>query len=421
VKPGRLLPPDSGGKLRTYNILRQLSTRHEVTYLSYYRGKKDQDYEREILRIFPKAIPIATYQSEFGGLGRYFDYPINLFRSAPYAVSKFAARPVRTSLKKLLNPKEFDVAICDFLASTPNFPTHLPIPTVLFQHNVETILWQRRAALAERLITRTVSAFEARKMTRYEGSQLRRFHHVIAVSEQDRAAMAQVIDSSRISVAPTGVDLAEYNYDPNSRQLGPLVAFTGSMDWEPNIDGVEYFCREIWPLVLAQVPDARFRIVGRNPSHRVTSLRSGSVEVTGSVSSIRDHLREATVIVVPLRMGGGTRIKIYEGMAMGKATVSTSVGAEGLDVVHQRDILLADEPAAFAHHVVELLSQETLRSDYEAAAAATAKKYDWSVVVRRFEEIRETVAQNHTSTGECDKSSRLPILASRPVERSSGN
>jgi glycosyltransferase involved in cell wall biosynthesis len=164
----------------------------------------------------------------------------------------------------------------------------------------------------------------------------------------------------------------------------PLVVFTGSMDWEPNIDGVEYFCREIWPLVLRRVPAARFRIVGRDPDPRVRRLACASVEVTGTVPAITDHLREAAALVVPLRMGGGTRLKIYEGMALGKATVSTSVGAEGLDVRHERDILLADDPAQFADYLVRILLDENLRRMYEASAAATAQRYDWSEIAKQF-------------------------------------
>jgi len=159
------------------------------------------------------------------------------------------------------------------------------------------------------------------------------------------------------------------------------------MDWEANIDGVEYFCKEIWQRVLAQAPEARFRIVGRDPHPRVKRLASDSVEVTGTVSSIIDHMRQAAVLVVPLRIGGGTRIKIYEGMAMGKATVSTSVGAEGLDVQHGRDILLEDDPVSFADAIVNLLGDVNLRQKYEAAAAATARQYDWSVIAARFAEV----------------------------------
>jgi glycosyltransferase involved in cell wall biosynthesis len=161
------------------------------------------------------------------------------------------------------------------------------------------------------------------------------------------------------------------------------------MDWAPNIDGVEFFCQEIWPQVLAKVPAARFRIVGRDPQPRVKALASENVEVTGTVPSIVDHLREAAVFVVPLRIGGGTRIKIYEGMAMGKATVSTTIGAEGLDVQHGRNILLEDSPAGFAGAIVTLLQDEPVRRQYEAAAAATARKYDWSVITEQFVKVLE--------------------------------
>jgi glycosyltransferase involved in cell wall biosynthesis len=224
-------------------------------------------------------------------------------------------------------------------------------------------------------------------MRRFEPEQARRFHHVIAVSEADRQAMSSMVDPSHISVVPTGVDLSKYRYDPTARPSGPIVIFTGSMDWEPNIDGVEFFCKEVWPLVLARIPQARFRIVGRDPHARVKKLASESVEVTGTVPSIVDHLRDAAVFVVPLRIGGGTRIKIYEGMAMGKATVSTTIGAEGLDVEHGRDILLEDTPATFADAIVTFLKDENVRRRYETAAAATARKYDWLVIAQYFVEV----------------------------------
>jgi glycosyltransferase involved in cell wall biosynthesis len=135
------------------------------------------------------------------------------------------------------------------------------------------------------------------------------------------------------------------------------------------------------------------RIVGRDPDARVKKLASPSVDVTGTVPSVIDHLREAAVLVVPLRIGGGTRIKIYEGMALGKATVSTRLGAEGLDVHHARDILLADDPQAFAEYVVRLLRDDGFRRRYEAAAAAAVRQYDWSVITQRFvEQLQDVIA-----------------------------
>jgi glycosyltransferase involved in cell wall biosynthesis len=190
------------------------------------------------------------------------------------------------------------------------------------------------------------------------------------------------------------VDLSQFRYDPDTGLDNRLVVFTGSMDWKPNIDGVEYFCKEIWPLILARIPGARFRIVGRDPDSRVRRLASDSVEVTGSVPSIVDHLRHAAVFVVPLRIGGGTRIKIYEAMAMGKATVSTTIGAEGLDVDNEHDILLADRPAPFADAVCSLLLDGERRRRLGKSASATAAKYDWSEITKRFVEALQLTIQS---------------------------
>jgi glycosyltransferase involved in cell wall biosynthesis len=393
VKPGKLLPLDTGGKLRTYNILRQLSSQHALTYLSYYGGHRDHAYERDIVTQLPGTVTVHTAAPDTTEFERRLDYLRRLADPAPYAVSKFTDPSVRALLAEWIPQRRFDVAVCDFLSSALNFPDQLATPTVLFQHNVESILWKRKAEFEPRWIDRLVSKIEYAKMRRCEPAQVRRFHHVIAVSEQDRAAMHSMLDPAHISVVPTGVDLTMFTYDPRTRPQGPIVVFTGSMDWEANIDGVEYFCREIWPLVAARVPRARFLIVGRNPHPRVERLASDSVEVTGTVPSVVDYLRAAAVFVVPLRIGGGTRIKIYEAMATGKATVSTTIGAEGLDVRHGRDIMLADDPATFADAVVNLLDDEALRRRYEAAAAATARQYDWSVIARRFAEVLQRTLQ----------------------------
>jgi glycosyltransferase involved in cell wall biosynthesis len=164
------------------------------------------------------------------------------------------------------------------------------------------------------------------------------------------------------------------------------------MDWEPNIDAVEYFCREIFPRVLVAFPNARFQIVGRNPHSRVRKLASSSVEVTGTVPSVAEHLRNATVVIVPLRIGGGTRLKIFEAMAMRKAMVSTSIGAEGLDVTSGKDCLLADDAPSFAAAILAVLRDPALRRSYEDSAAALAARYDWSQIGRRFAEALSEAA-----------------------------
>jgi len=156
------------------------------------------------------------------------DYLRRLPLRAPYTVSKFTSPEVQKLLADWIPQRRFDVAVCDFLASTLNFPQTLPTPTALFQHNVETVLWKRRAEFEAKWLDRMLSKLEYAKMVRFEPQQIRRFHHVIAVSDADRQAMSSMVDPSHISVVPTGVDLSKYRYDPDARPAGPLVVFTGS-------------------------------------------------------------------------------------------------------------------------------------------------------------------------------------------------
>jgi polysaccharide biosynthesis protein PslH len=384
VKPGKLLPLNTGGKLRSYHILRHLSALHPVTFLSCYGGQRDRKYEADVQAKFPGAVFAHDPTIELKDIRRRISFVRSLPKKVPYSISSFRAPRVQRLLSSRAFCSQFDVAVCDFLASTVNFPRGLRIPTVLFQHNVETLLWKRRAQFGSSWQRRLIAWAEYAKISRYEQEQLRRFHHVFCVSPEDRDAMTAMGSSAHITVIPTGVDLRSYESTPDQESADPVVMFCGSMDWEPNIDGVEYFCREIWPHVLARVPSARFRIVGRDPDLRVRKLASSSVEITGTVASVAEHLRQASVLVVPLRIGSGTRIKIYEGMAMGRATVSTKLGAEGLDVHHGCDIFLSDDSRQFAQHAVELLLDRDLRQKCGQQAAQCAQKHDWSVVVQFF-------------------------------------
>ncbi|MDT5063399.1 MAG: polysaccharide biosynthesis protein PslH [Acidobacteriota bacterium] len=403
VKAGKLLPVDTGGKIRSYNLLRQLASHHSLTLLSYYGGARDENYERKIMEHLPGAETIHTGAPETT-LAQAGDYLRHLFSRAPYAVTKFTSPRVKSRVKSWMDERRFDVAVCDFLSASLNFPRELLTPSVLFQHNVESALWQRQAEHEPNLLKRIAFKLEAAKMSRYERAAVNRFQQIIAVSEHDRVLMSEMTDAARISVVPTGVDLSQYRAakvaDAETSELhpapvkgrAPLVVFLGSMDWEANIDGVEYFCRDIWPRVRSSVPGARFRIVGRNPHPQVLRLASESIEVTGTVPSVVEHLREATVVIVPLRIGGGTRLKIFEAMATGRAVVSTTIGAEGLDVHHGQDILLADDAGEFADSVITLLTDEEKRKHFESAAAQLAAQYDWEVVARRFEEMLARVA-----------------------------
>jgi polysaccharide biosynthesis protein PslH len=397
VKANKLLPVHSGGDIRSFNILRHLAERDQVVFFSYYDGARDSQYESELEKELPGSVCVCTGKRQESTWARGVDYLMRLPDSAPYAVSRFASVAVQARLRACLSQNRPDVVICDFLDAAINLPFQngsFLVPSVLFQHNVESEIWRRHAENGSGWAMRLVYRWEASKMLRYEQTEVRRFNHVIAVSEHDKKLMSAWVAPERVSVVPTGVDTKQFRPSEQRAPHNALVVFVGAMDWEPNVDAVKYFCAEIWPQIREKVPDARFRIVGRSPDRRVQKLAGDSIEVTGRVRSVVEHLREAAVVVVPLRIGGGTRLKIYEAMAAGKAVVSTSVGAEGLDVHHGEDSILADTTQSFAEAVVTLLCDDSLRRRYEEAAARLASQFDWSAISERFAQLLKQVSSS---------------------------
>ena len=272
-------------------------------------------------------------------------------------------------------------------------PWHLPIPKVLFSHNIETLVWKRQCAVARNPLWKAVCWREYCTTALAERRYLNLADHVLTVSDTDRDLFARTIKPAKITVIPTGVDLDFFRPSAGEEQPNTLV-FTGSMDYMPNEDGICYFLEQILPRVRFHLPKVALLVVGRRPSPRLLKLATMTpgVEVTGAVDDIRPYVKRGSVYVVPLRVGSGTRLKIFEAMAMGKPIVSTSVGAEGLPVRTEQNILIADSPDAFANAVVRLLLDHSLRSDLgRAARELVVQKHSWASVAHHFELALETL------------------------------
>jgi glycosyltransferase involved in cell wall biosynthesis len=238
-------------------------------------------------------------------------------------------------------------------------------------------------------VSRRLLAQQWRRMLRFERAALERFELVLAVSDTDARTFERLYPRALrapVHVVQTGVDTTYFSPAPDAARPAHLV-FTGSMDWLPNEDGVVHFVEEILPRIRSRMPGVTFSIVGRAPTPAVRRLADQTgIEVTGRVDDVRPHVAAAHVYVVPLRIGGGTRLKIFEAMAMGKAVVSTTIGAEGLPVTDGRDIVIADGPEAFADAVVRVIDQPEVRQRIESAARRlVVERYDWSSVAGDFE------------------------------------
>ena len=396
VKAGGLVPPDTGGKIRSYNILRELARTHSIAFFSFYAAHSP-DIHDDLRSIFGEVICMPLALPPPKGPREMLDYTANLLTREPYNIAKYCRSDVRTRLGQLLRKNECDVIVCDFLTAAGVVPWDDPRPKVLFTHNVEAAIWKRHFEVAANPLWKAVSALEWKKMDAAERRYLRLADHVLTVSESDADTFASFLPRNRLTVIPTGVDLQYFRPSPDEEDPD-LIVFTGSMDWMPNEDGIFFFAESIFPLIRQRRSSTKLVVVGRNPSHRLQEMvrRHSGIELTGWVEDVRPYPRRGSVCIVPLRVGGGTRLKIFEAMAMAKAVVSTTVGAEGLPVRHGETILLGDTPEAFAGHVLDLLDNpQRRRSLGQAAHDLVSRSYGWSKIAEGFGQTLRRVIQEH--------------------------
>ena len=385
VKAGGLVPPDTGGKIRSYNILRELARQHSVTFFSFYAAH-DSDLHPDLKDIFDRVVCVPLRLPAPKSLAEMRDYGIRWLSSEPYSITKYCRPDVRHRLHALLKQETYDVILCDFIFAAGVIPWDWPTPKVLFTHNVEATIWRRHYEVATNPIWKAISWWEWRKMEAAERRYLRLADRVLTVSETDRDAFAAFLDPGKLTMIPTGVDVDYFQPVPVEETPNSLV-FTGSMDWLPNEDAILYFVDAILPLIKQQCPEVSLEVVGRSPSRKLQALAETekSMRLTGWVEDIRPFVARDSICIVPLRIGGGTRLKIFAAMAMGKAVVSTSVGAEGLPVQSGENILLADTPNDFADSVVSLLRDANERRRLGTSARALVQeKYSWPRVAESF-------------------------------------
>lgn len=408
VKAGGIVPADTGGRIRSLHILKELARRHSVSIFTYYaehfgdqhRGSNQARELREFADVV--AIPIAL-PSERSSRD-YFSYARTLFSSEPSSMQViggesggrlryFDSGAMRQRLGNLIAGGKFDVLICDFIYPAGLIDWTLSCPKVLFTHNVEAQLWKQQFEAANHPIRKFLYWREWRALSAAERRYALEADHVVTVSEQNRAVFADFVDPARISTIATGVDLDFFQ--PANYTASHSMVFTGSMDWTPNQEGILFFASEILPHIHAEVPDADLWVVGRYPSREIQQLAGPRIHVTGRVDDIRPFLERSPVYIVPLRSGSGTRIKIFEAMAMGKAVVSTALGAEGLPVTDGENILIADDPRKFAGAVIRILrDRESAARLGRAARALVEKHFAWKTAASQFETILQQTVGN---------------------------
>ncbi len=401
-------PPHQGTTIRNFNLIKNLAPRHEITLLSFDTPEELQNAAP--LRALCRRIEIAPYPARTM-MARARD---TVFSPLPDMALRLKSDAMHELVARVTRDESFDavqiegIEMARYMLQSQFAIRNSQI--VFDDHNAEYVLQRTAYESDAHRVTRWHAALYSfiqwKKLERYERAICRRANHIAACSDADAEAIRRLFGSqfpisnlqSPISIVPNGVDTAHFvpSAEVCAKPLAELsLVYAGKMDFRPNIDAMLWFCDEILPRLRAEIPLAHIVIVGQKPAPRIAALgeRPG-VAVTGGVADTRPYIADAAVYVVPLRMGSGTRLKVLEAMAMGKAIVSTARGVEGIDLVAGRDAVIADSPDAFAHAVIALLRDaERRRALGQAARALAEDKYDWRKIVPKFEQMYENLAK----------------------------
>lgn len=387
-------PPVDGGRIATYEPMRHLTAcGHRIGFLGFGSQSTADELRAHASLFFSRAIQHRTESDVFSAAW-------SLLSPLPYTAAKYRAGRMTAALREVFREEQFDLVqlegthMAHYLAEIQRHG----VPTVLRLHNVEADLAQRYARTVKGPLRLFVEE-QARRMRRFEMAACRQASLCLAITEEDAEIIRKRVPDAQVAVSPAGVDLERYAPRPMSEEPG-TVAFVGALDWPPNADSVRWFRSEIWPRIRAEEPTARWIVVGKGPSAEMLRWpeEDRSIIVTGYVDDVRKYLDVASVVVVPLRSGGGMRLKILEALASAKPVVSTPLGAEGIAAQAGRDIILAPTAALMASEVVRLLRAPAERFRMGQNARQAANHYGWGKIIQGQEEIyRQLISWNASS------------------------
>lgn len=367
-------PLDDGWKIRTFHLMQgYVRNGWQVDLLSFCLPGQESGHFPKLqalcsrLRLVPRAKAYAT-----------MDLLRGMVLSTPFHVHNYHLQAMVDAVLEMISGQAYDlVQIEDVVMAQYVVPAMDESLRILDMHNVESALLRRYAEKDGSLFKKIYARLTASKLESYERNVAGKFHKILVCSDQDRDLLRSTIMNPPVQVTPNGVDCDYYQPLPMNPASKDMV-FVGSMDYHANISGVLYFVRNVLPLIQSQYPGTHFTIVGKNPPEAIRRLAGECVEVTGMVTDVRPYLARARVVVVPLLVGGGTRLKILEALACGKAIVSTPMGAEGISAKNHEHFYLAATAHEFAQATIQLLQEPTLCQRVgEAAATFVTEHFDW--------------------------------------------
>jgi len=373
-------PPDSGKRIRTWELMRRLAKTFEIVFVHHEESPTPPAAREAFEGAGIETVPVPRPALEKRGARFAWDLGRNLLLRVPYMVMAHRTRAMRKTVAGIVRERGVDLVHAEWTPLVANVRKDLDVPVCIAAHNVESLIWRRYLENETRPPHRVYIGLQVRKVERFEARALSRAEAVVAVSEED-AARVRALGQTRVTVVPNGVDAKTFAPRPEVPVVPDSLVFVGSLDWRPNLDAVAWYLDEIHARLQARRPHVLLTVVGRHPPpwllRRVAGLRG--IRLEPDVPDVRPFVAGAAVSIVPLRIGGGSRLKICEALAMERPVVSTTVGAEGLDLGD--GVVRADGAEAF----VEAVDRALARPDEAAASAQRGRervlaRYEWDVI-----------------------------------------
>jgi glycosyltransferase involved in cell wall biosynthesis len=407
-------PVDRGTYQRSFHLVRALARDHKVDLIALDENGERQEHV-PVFEAFCNRVKFVSFKHP-----EWSKLSTRLFDSMPASVQHWSSPHIAQAVDEMIASTDYDfVHVCDIVLAQYFLGKHRNLPMALDRSRVDLQFQLTQQAVMTKGIKNRLLAWECiAKMWAYEKRLARRASIEVVCGPDDEVFMRQHISRKvPVKIIANGVDLEYFHPEaaPDAREETPTVLFCGAMDYTPNIDALRWFFGEIHDRLLQLVPDLHVLIVGKSPIAEVQAYGSRKgVTVTGGVPDVRPYYRRSWLQIVPLRIGGGTRLKIVESMAIGTPVVSTTIGAQGLDLVHDHDILLADDPESFASETARGLLDATLRSQIEARGMSTAvTRLSWPMLGRELSETyrkhfrKDPLSQQPHASNEPEPESRL--------------
>ena len=385
-------PLNTGKRIRTFSLTRELAEHNDVSYLAYGTdGSKSFNFLQQNRIKCHAVLPPDRRQC---GVRFYTRLLANLFSSLPYIVASHYTARFKAKFRELVDHYGYDVVICEWTPYAVYLKDLEGTKSIIVAHNIEANIWQRYRENETNPLKRAYIAAQVGKVEKFERTCFLWANGATAVSDIEAAEIAGYGVKYPVQTVENGVDV-EY-FRPGETETDPdMLVFTGSMDWRPNQDAVEFFIRDVFPLVRKTRPKTKIVVVGRKPPQFVMDLgKIEGVTVTGTVEDVRPYIARAALYVVPLRIGGGSRLKILEAMAMGKPVVSTRVGAEGLDVTHGQNIVISESTADLAVDIIRCLEDRPTAERIAGEGRILVEKhYRWENLGRKLQQYLTRVVE----------------------------